>query len=215
MSKSLNITSLQNQKEKENHPLTFASVFDKYQQPIYNDLLRLTQNRTEAEDLTQETFIRVHRKLSTFRGEAKLDTWLYRIATNISFDYFRRYSTHQAKASLPFEETDRGGEMIFNKTTSSPELLVAQSEMSTCVERFIQRLPPDHRVVLVLHELQGLKISEIADVLDCSLSTVKIRLHRARKKLRETLNAGCDFNNDERIVFVCEPKKKEVKSGLL
>ncbi|MCP4669891.1 MAG: sigma-70 family RNA polymerase sigma factor, partial [Desulfobacula sp.] len=91
MSKSLNNTSLQSQ--KENHPLTFASIFDKYQQPIYNYLLRMTQNRTEAEDLTQETFIRVHRKLSTFRGEAKLDTWLYRIATNISFDYFRRSST--------------------------------------------------------------------------------------------------------------------------
>ena len=79
--------------------------------------------------------------------------------------------------------------------------------MSECVEGFIDRLPPSYRAVLVLHDLQGLKNSEIADVLHCSLDTVKIRLHRARKTLRATLNAGCDFAHDERNVFVCETKE--------
>ncbi len=207
MSKSLNLTNMRERKQKEDHPLSFSHVIDEYQKPIYNYLLRMTQNQNEAEDLTQETFIRVHRKLSTFRGEANLGTWLYRIATNVSFDYFRQKSTRQAKASFSFEETGINGEWDIDRTTSSPELLFAQSEMSTCVERFIQRLPDDYRVVLVLHDLQGLKNSEIAGVLDCSLGTVKTRLHRARKKLRDALNAGCNFHNDERNVFVCEPKK--------
>ncbi len=208
MSQSLNIISLQERQDQESHPLNFASGFQEYQQPIYNYLLRMTQNPADAEDLTQETFIRVHRSLPTFRGEASLGTWLYRIATNVSYDHFRRNSTRQAKISLSFEETDLDRKWIIDEITSSPEQLATrQSEMSACVETFIQRLPPTYRTVLVLHDLQGLKNREIADVLDCSLSTVKIRLHRARNKLREALNAGCDFAHDERNVFVCEAKE--------
>jgi RNA polymerase sigma-70 factor (ECF subfamily) len=196
-----------------NHSLAFADVFDEYQRPIYNYLLRLTQNQAEAEDLTQETFIRVHRSLPTFRGEASLSTWLYRIATNVSLDHFRRSATRQAKAALSLEETESDGEWVVDETASSPEQMAAQSEMSACVQRFIQRLSPSYRTVLVLHDLQGLKNREIADVLDVSLSTVKIRLHRARKKLREALDAGCDLGHDERNIFVCEPKVEMEEVG--
>ncbi len=208
MSQSLNVITRQKRHDQASHPLNFASVFHEYQQPIYNYLLRMTQNQAEAEDLTQETFIRVHRSLPTFRGEASLATWLYRIATNVSFDHFRRKSTRQAKVSLSFEETDLDQKWVRDEITSSPEQLVAdQSEMSACVEDYVEHLPPTYRAVLVLHDLQGLKNREIAEVLDCSLSTVKIRLHRGRSKLRESLNAGCDFAYDERNVFVCEPKE--------
>lgn len=171
MSQSLNVITLQERQDQESHPLNFTSVFHEYQQPIYNYLLRMTQNQAEAEDLTQETFIRVHRSLATFRGEASLSTWLYRIATNVSFDYFRRKSTRQAKVPLSFEETDLDQKWGTDEITSSPEELAAhQSEMSACVEEFIQRLPPTYRAVLVMHDSQGLKNREIADVLDCSLS---------------------------------------------
>jgi RNA polymerase sigma-70 factor (ECF subfamily) len=185
--------------------VSFASVFDEYQRPIYNYLLRMTLNQVEAEDLTQETFVRAHRSLPGFRGEASLSTWIYRIATNVSTDHFRRRSTQQAKAALSLDaESER--EWLGDGASSSPQQLAAQSEMSDCVQRFIARLPADYRTALVLHDLQGLKNREIADVLDVSLSTVKIRLHRARKKLREALDTGCDFGHDERNVFVCEPK---------
>jgi RNA polymerase sigma-70 factor (ECF subfamily) len=186
--------------------LDFAEVFRQYRRPIYNYLLRMTQNQAEAEDLTQETFIRAHGSLPTFRGEASLSTWLYRIATNTSLDHLRRRSTRQARTALPLEkmefDVDQDGD-----TPSSPEQLATCSEMSACVQEFVQGLPPDHRAVLVLKDLQGLKNREIAEVLDCSLATVKIRLHRARTKLREALDAGCDFSHDERNVFVCEPKE--------
>jgi RNA polymerase sigma-70 factor (ECF subfamily) len=193
--------------DQESHALNSASVFQEYRQPIYNYLLHMTQNQTEAEDLTQDTFIRVHRSLATFRGEASLGTWLYRIATNVSFDHFRRNSTRQAKVSLSFEETDLDRKWVTDEITSSPEQLAAQqSEMSACVEDYVERLPPTYRAALVLHDLQGLKNREIAEVLDCSLDTVKIRLHRARKKLKASLNIGCDFDHDKRNVLVCEPK---------
>ncbi len=197
MSQSLSTTDLRESGSQAGRAPDFADVFDEFQRPIYNYLLRMTQNHAEAEDLTQETFVRVHRSLSSFRGEASLSTWLYRIATNASLDHFRRRATRQAKAALSLEETQ----------------VAAQSEMSDCVQGFIWRLPPAYRTVLVLHDLQGLKNREIADVLDCSLHTVKIRLHRARKKLRATLDAGCDFAHDERNVFVCEPKQAETEEA--
>ena len=208
MSQSSNVTTPRQNQSQGSQSLDFEEVFREYRGPIYNYLLRMTQDQAEAEDLTQETFVRAHRSLPTFRGEASLSTWLYRIATNISFDHFRRRTTRQAGITLSLEKIefyeDRDSD---SDTPPSPEQLTARSEMSACVQAFVRRLPPDHRVVLVLKDLQGLKNREIAEVLDCSLATVKIRLHRARTKLREALNAGCNFTYDERNVFVCEPKE--------
>ncbi|MCP4540252.1 MAG: sigma-70 family RNA polymerase sigma factor [Chloroflexi bacterium] len=209
-------TSQQKSQNEESHPMDFADIFAEYQRPIYNYLLRMTQNQAKAEDLTQETFIRVHRGLPGFRGDASLSTWIYRIATNVGHDHFRRRATQQAEAALSIEEIESDGEWLVDETPSSPDQLAAQSEMSDCVQRFIHRLSPDYRAVLMLRELQGLKNREIAEVLDVSLDTVKIRLHRARNKLREALNTGCVFTCDERNVFVCEPKAEteEVKDEL-
>ncbi len=198
---------------QENHPPNFADVFAEYQRPIYNYLLRMTQNQAKAEDLAQETFIRVHRGLPGFREDANLSTWIYRIATNVSHDHFRRRATRQAEAALSLEEIESDGEWLVDEASSAPEQLAAQSEMSDCVQRFIHRLSPDYRAVLMLRELQGLKNREIATVLDVSLDTVKIRLHRARNKLREALNAGCDFTHDEQNVFVCEPRAESEEAG--
>ena len=114
---------------------------------------------------------------------------------------------------VSLDELESEREWLGAGASSSPQQLAAQSEMSDCVQRFIADLSPDYRTALVLHDLQGLKNREIADVLDISLSNVKIRLHRARKKLREALDAGCDFGHDERNVFVCEPKT-EWEEGL-
>jgi RNA polymerase sigma-70 factor (ECF subfamily) len=208
MSQSLNDIALQKEQGQKDQPPDFSDVFQEYERPIYNYLLRMTQNQVEAEDLTQETFIRVHRSLPTFRGESSLSTWLYRIATNVSLDHFRRSTTQQAKVALPLEETKPEGEWA-DEAPPSPEQRAAQAEMSACVEGFIQRLPPDYRAVLVLHDLQGLKNREIAEALDIPLSTVKIRLHRARNKLREALDTGCDTTHDERNILVCEPKVKD------
>lgn len=100
-----------------------------------------------------------------------------------------------------------------DETAASPEQLTTQSEMSACVQSFIQRLSPNYRAVLVLHDLQGMKNREIAEVIGVSLSTVKIRLHRARNKLREYLNIGCTLTHDERNVMVCEEKLENVEAG--
>lgn len=182
--------------------LTFADVFQDWQQPIYHYLLRMTENPAEAEDLTQETFIRVNDALAGFRGDSSLSTWLYRIARNVFLDNTRRSSTRQAENSVPLENITP-----VSDAAPVPEQALSQSEMSSCVQdAIITSLPVNYRTVLVLSDFQGLRNREIAEILDCSLDTVKIRLHRARAKLREALNKGCDMSHDERNVLVCEPK---------
>jgi len=182
----------------------FDYIFAEFQQRIYNYLLHLTQNQADAEDLAQETFIRVHDKLETFRGEASLSTWVYRIATNVSIDFFRSSAHRQTRVNPSLEEVDLERKLA-DLDTPTLSQKVAQSDMSDCVQKFVQHLPLSYRQVLVLHDLQGLKTQEIADVLECSLDTVKIRLHRARVKLRASLHTGCDLDHDERNVLVCEP----------
>lgn len=148
----MNVTTPREIESQGSQSLDFAEVFRQYQRPIYNYLLRMTQNQTEAEDLTQETFVRAYRGLPTFRGEASLSTWLYRIATNVSLDHFRQPATRQAGTALSLEkiEFDRNRGRA---APSSPEQLAACSEMSACVQAFVRRLPPDYRVVLVLKDL--------------------------------------------------------------
>lgn len=189
--------------ERETSALIFADVYREFEHPVHSYLLHLTQDPVKAEDLAQETFIRIFDKLKTFRGEASLHTWIYRIATNVSIDCFRGKAARQDKVNQSFEALEEEWQ---DQDTPTPEHQIEQSEMSHCVQQFILRLPLPYRTVVVLHDLQGLKIQDIADVLECSVDTVKIRLHRARKKIREFLHAGCELDHDERDVLVCEPK---------
>ncbi len=189
-----------------NSPRTFTNIFDAYRRPIYSYLLRLTQDPVVAEDLTQETFMRVHAGLPGFRGESSLVTWVYRIATNACLDHLRRRSTTQDSVTHSLDEMSMEQEMLVDDEAASPEQQAVRSEMSTCVQALIDQLPPDHRAALILHDLEGMTSAEIADVLAVSLDTVKIRLHRARARLRAALQMGCDFAHDERGVLVCEPK---------
>ena len=188
----------------ENKSLNFAAIFREYEHPVHSYLLHLTQDPVKADDLTQETFIRIFDKLKTFRGEASLHTWIYRIATNVSIDCFRGKAARQDKVNQSFEALE---EEWWHQDTPTPEHQIEQSEMSHCVQQFILRLPLPYLTVIVLHDLQGLKIQDIADVLECSVDTVKIRLHRARNKIREFLHAGCELDHDEGDVLVCEPKE--------
>ena len=209
MSQNLESTKSKYAPSEEELSNKFAHVFDEYKRPIFNYLLRMTQNRELADDLTQETFLRVHKGLQNFRGDSSLSTWIYRIASNVSFDYFRSKGSYQEQLTDSIDEAETSRVTVPDKGTLPPEQATAQHEMSACVQRFIRELPLDYRAVIVLSDLQGLKNRDIADVLDISLDTVKIRLHRARKQLRAALNLGCDFSHDERNVMVCEEKPAE------
>jgi RNA polymerase sigma-70 factor (ECF subfamily) len=179
--------------------LEFQSIYTDFQPKILRYMKRMVGER-EAEDLTQEIFVKVNRALAGFRGESSLSTWLYRIATNAALDR-RRSSSFQWSALYSLaddvgetgDETEAGGrEARAGEGTSSAEQQLIRREMNECIRDFVERLPDNYRTALVLSELEGLKNGEIAEILGVSLDTVKIRLHRARAKLKRELMAHCD-----------------------
>lgn len=191
-------------------PAGFEAVHSRHRGEILRYLLRLTRDRPLAEELTQETFLRVSRSLRSFRGDSKLTTWLYRIATRVYLDHRRREAVRSADPrELPPElvAAPAPGSSAF-VSPQLPDLLFEDREMGRCIREFVDRLPPDYRAVIVLHDLQGLTNPEIAEVLGCSLDTAKIRIHRARHHLRALLSQNCEFECDDGVVR-CDRKQPE------
>jgi RNA polymerase sigma-70 factor (ECF subfamily) len=185
----------------------FEEIFVSYEKPLYNYVLRMVRDGQLAEDLTQDIFIKIYQNLENFHGDAKLSTWIYRIATNTYLDYFRSAGHKREMRTDHWEEDGNDHWKIeeAEKVLSIDEQLV-KSEISSCVREFVNTLPEDYRAVIVLHDLQGLKNREIAEIMNCSLDTVKIRLHRARKKFRTTCAANCDLYRDESDMVCCVKK---------
>lgn len=183
-----------------------GAVTERYRASIYRYVLRLVGDEDRADDLTQETFLRVHRSLGNLEDVGALEAWLYRIATNVCYGAFRQPKVRGP--ALPVLSLGEGPEdAVAEDGALRPDQLLEQNEMSDCVQRFLTALPPAHRQVLLLHDLQGFTDPEIAQLLGLSLNNVKIRLHRARARLRAALAEGCEFSCDERGAFVCEPKR--------
>ncbi len=181
-----------------------GTVAERYRDSIYRYILRLVGDPTRADDLTQETFLRVHQRIDDLRDPAALEAWLYRIATNLCYDRFR--TREHLAPPLPLVSLSDEGRILSDEAALRPDQLLEQSEMSDCVMRFLAELPDPQREVLLLHDLQGFTGPEIADRLDITIHNVKIRLHRARVRLRATLAEQCDFGRDARGAFVCQPK---------
>lgn len=187
-------------------PADSTAVAERYRASIYRYILRLVRDPERADDLTQETFLRVHQRLEGLKDAGALEAWLYRIATNICYDRLR--GREHRRPALPLRSVgDNEEEAIVDDAALRPDQLLEQSDMSDCVLRFLTGLPQSQREVLLLHDLQGFTGPEIADRLGISLHNVKIRLHRARTRLRAALSEGCDFTCNDRGVFVCEPKR--------
>lgn len=165
----------------------------------------------KAEDLCQEVFVKVARGLTDFRGEASLSTWIYRIATNAYYDHVRSHSfTQQAHEQLtPVDELDalRGDSSHTGEPSPVAEQKLIRREMIDCIRGYIDQLPDDYRLVLLLSEEEGFKNREIAEILQLSLDNVKIRLHRARARLKELLEGHCEFYLDERSELACDRKQ--------
>jgi len=176
--------------------LGFQEVYEDFQPKILRYLARLV-GEAEAEDLTQETFVKVHQGLENFRGESQLSTWIYRIATNTALDRLRSPSFQRVAQSSLSENLDetRIADKVICTEEKKPlmEQQLIREEMNECIRGYIEKLPENFRTALVLSEWEGLKNHEIAEILDVSLDTVKIRLHRAKSKLKEELEIHCEF----------------------
>jgi len=177
-------------------------IFEGDYQRIFRYVMSMIRDTAEAEDLTQETFLRAYRRRDSLRDEGAQTTWLYRIATHVCLDRLRQYARRAPKESeIDLDEMD-----IAEPDTPSLQQEIEQDEMSECVQGYLNDLSDSYRAAILLHDMHDLTAPQIAQLLGVSLATVKIRLHRARNKLRIALQAGCDFSYDERNVLTCESK---------
>lgn len=185
--------------------LRFQRIYDEYYEKINRYLVRIIGDR-EAEDLTQEVFIKIGKSLETFRGEAQLSTWIYRIATHAALDRFRASHVHESRNVFAddFESTEENKNSWTGEPESSTEQKVIREEMNECIRGIINTLPDSYRTVIILSELEGLKDSEIAQIMGTSLQATKIRIHRARARLKDELTKACVFYQDEQSGFACD-----------
>lgn len=184
---------------RDGGPLDFQTVYDEFHTRIRRYLERMI-GPADCDDATQDVFAKVSVGLAQFRGEASLSTWIYRIATNAAYDRLRCRSSHP-HADMPIDDAPP----VEDRAPGVEQRLVRR-EMNDCIGAYIDRLPASYRSVVVLSEHEGLTNAEVAETLGVTLDTVKIRLHRARARLRKELGGGCDFYRDDRNEFACEPK---------
>lgn len=161
----------------------FAALFQKHKARVYSVCLRMTNNTAEAEDLTQDAFLQVFRKLSTFHGDSALSTWLYRIAVNTVLMHFRKKVPRPISLDEPYSDDVK---TVRRQYGSRDDRLMG------CVDRIalaraITELPVGYRTIFLLHEVEGHEHQEIATLLNCSVGNSKSQLHKAKLRLRELL----------------------------
>jgi RNA polymerase sigma-70 factor (ECF subfamily) len=188
--------------------LDLGQVVLEHRSRIYRYVLGMARDPDVAEDLTQETFLRALRGRGSLRDRAALVPWLYRLATNVFIDWVRAEGRRRL-AYAGGKDTD--GDLVGEIPDPAARIdrRVEQSEMSECVQDFVDDLPDDFRSVILLHDAHGLSNPEIAEMLGLTLATTKIRIHRGRLRLREALEVGCEFEPDDRGVTVCDPVSPE------
>jgi RNA polymerase sigma-70 factor (ECF subfamily) len=158
----------------------FEQLYSRHNRRVYSLCLRMTQNTSEAEDLAQEVFIQLFRKIGSFRGESAFTTWLHRLTVNQVLMHFR-------KRSVKMEQTTEEGETPVQVVTGTenPGRMPVMDRIA--LDKAIGQLPPGYRTVFVLHDVEGHEHEEIARMLGCSVGTSKSQLHKARMKLRGLL----------------------------
>ena len=184
-----------------------AALYETYFKDIHRYLKRFVSD-AQAEELASEVFIKVDKGLKEFRGDASPKTWLYRIATNTLRDFLRSKSHRldEAIIHIPAKELEQYSDSGCSDV--SMEQVTIRDEMNACIREFVQRLPENYSTVLVLGDLEGHTNKEVADILGLSLETVKMRLHRARARLKAELSQGCDFSVNSDNTLECQRKEK-------
>ncbi|HLJ91453.1 MAG TPA: sigma-70 family RNA polymerase sigma factor [Candidatus Angelobacter sp.] len=165
----------------------FAFLYGLHKRRVYSLCLRMIGNVAEAEDLTQDAFIHLFRKITSFRGESAFSTWLHRLVVNIVLMHLRKRSIQVVSLEETLEPRDDDAP---RRDFGTQDRSLAGSIDRVNLERSIKDLPPGYRIIFVLHDIEGYEHNEIADMLGCSIGNCKSQLHKARMKLRRMLQHG-------------------------
>ena len=177
--------------------------FDAVAREVAASMLRFLEryvgNRAVAEELLQETLIRMDKGLPSFAGRASVKTWAFAIASRVAADYLRH--PDRRTQIVPLDAIE---EPVDPERGMDERMVVG--EMNACIRGVIDSLPESYRTALILHDLEGLSAEQTAEVCECSVATAKIRIHRARNRLKDALEKQCEFYRDEESVLRCDRK---------
>jgi len=182
----------------------FAALFEAHKRRVYSLCLRMTGNTAEAEDLTQEAFLQLYRKIATFRGESAFSTWLHRLAVNVVLMHLRKKGLQQ----ISLDEVDTSQDEPVKRDYGSDDRRLTGSVDRIGLQDAIAELPPGYRTVFVLHDVEGYEHNEIAEIMNCSVGNSKSQLHKARMKLRERLHHYRDAKPADDSVAGADPLNK-------
>ncbi len=163
----------------------FEFLYELHSRRVYALCLRMVSNPSDAEDLMQEAFLQLFRKIATFRGESAFSTWLHRMTVNVVLMRLRKKALPVASLEETTEPDEDGGGL--RKDVGAPDLRLSGAVDRVNLERSIDKLPPGYRTVFVLHDVQGYEHNEIAGIMGCSVGNSKSQLHKARTRLRDLL----------------------------
>ncbi len=181
--------------------MDFWEIYNEYYAKVRRFILTFVKEEWVADDLIQETFVRIQENLDTIKDPSRISSWIFRIAYNLCQDHFR-----QSRKSPDRESAGQEKMEIFKEASIQKEL--EQRQMGQCVQNHMSLLPESLRTVLILYDIMDFSHQEIAEILGITVKNTKVRLHRARKKLKAILEEECTFEADERNVLICEPTGK-------
>jgi len=195
----------------------YRELVEKYERRIYAVVFGVMGSRADAEDVTQEAFLKAYRNLKSFRGKSSFYTWIYRIAYNLCLDEKRRKYRKVESVTGEIAELERSAEQSTDERSlltklPSPDEMVHRGELNKEIGQALQQLSEEHRAVIMLREFEGLSYEEISVVVGCSKGTVMSRLHHARRKLQSLLTTVFDQQEIE-IIGATEPSKKSELRG--
>ena len=172
------------ERAKQGDAECFEALYGLHKRRVYSLCLRMMGNVAEAEDLTQEAFLQLYRKIGTFRGESAFSTWLHRLAVNVVLMHLRKKGLPEVSLEETLEPSQEDGP---RKDIGARDNMLSGSIDRVNLERAIASLPPGYRLIFVLHDVEGYEHNEIADMMGCSIGNSKSQLHKARMKLRDLL----------------------------
>jgi RNA polymerase sigma-70 factor (ECF subfamily) len=174
------------ERAKQGDGQAFEALYNLHKRRVYSLCLRMTANTAAAEDLTQEAFLQLFRKIGTFRGESAFSTWLHRMAVNVVLMQLRK----KGLPVVPLEDTMETEEESPRKEPGADDPRLSGSIDRMQLQRSIAGLPPGYRMIFLLHDVEGYEHNEIAEMVGCSIGNSKSQLHKARMKLREILKTS-------------------------
>jgi RNA polymerase sigma-70 factor (ECF subfamily) len=163
----------------------FAQIYAQYERQVFRYAYHLLGHRDDADDIKQETFLKAYQAIGSFRSEASLQTWLLKICGNLCRDRMKSWD----RRKVTYDSTLREETLGVSDESGDPALIAERSEITDTIFRALRAMPEAQRVILTLHEIEDLDYEEISGILGCSRTSVKLRIFRARRALKERVSA--------------------------